>query len=190
MQPLPPSAGMPGNAQNSSGILVLGLFFDGGFFVLVFFDLVFADLLQLNRIDGNHLEVRAALRARDDRAFIDLILIDVEIRLAFRTVHHDFLHLQGTLLYLVSSRGKGQVAYQENSAVAESFSSGYPSRSLVAAGVVALALALSAPLCRAQEMALEPPRLAADRHTDPRIARAIQAVSADRIRQTIDKLVS
>jgi hypothetical protein len=61
---------------------------------------------------------------------------------------------------------------------------------LVAAAVVGLALALSAPLCLAQEMALEPPRLAADRHTDPRIARAIQEVSADRIRQSIDKLVT
>jgi hypothetical protein len=60
----------------------------------------------------------------------------------------------------------------------------------VAAAVVGLALALSAPLCLAQEMALEPPHLASDRHTDPRIARAIQEVSADRIRQTIDKLVS
>jgi len=36
----------------------------------------------------------------------------------------------------------------------------------------------------------EPPRLAADRHTDPRIAKAIEEVSADRIRQTIEKLVS
>src|ERR1700687_2892449 len=160
MQPLPPSAGMPGNAQNSSGIFVLGLFFDGVFFVLVFFDLVFADLLQLNRIDGNHLEVRAALRARDDRAFIDLILIDVEIRLAFRTVHHDFLHLQGTLLYLVSSRGKGQVAYQENSAVAESARSRCRLAGLVAAAVVGLALALSDPLCLAQEMAAGPAHLA------------------------------
>jgi len=55
--------------------------------------------------------------------------------------------------------------------------------------MVALALASCGPLCRAQEMAQEPPRLATDRHTDPRIAEAIRQVSADRIRQTIEKLV-
>lgn len=55
--------------------------------------------------------------------------------------------------------------------------------------MVALALASCGPLCRAQEMAQEPPRLAADRHTDARIAEAIRQVSADHIRQTIEKLV-
>jgi acetylornithine deacetylase/succinyl-diaminopimelate desuccinylase-like protein len=34
------------------------------------------------------------------------------------------------------------------------------------------------------------PRLASDKHADPRIAEAIQQVSAERIRQTIEKLVS
>ena len=42
----------------------------------------------------------------------------------------------------------------------------------------------------AQEVTLPPPRLASDRHSDARIAKAIEDVSADRIRQTIDKLVS
>ena len=55
--------------------------------------------------------------------------------------------------------------------------------------MVALALASCGPLCRAQEMAQEPPRLAADRHTDARIAEAIRQVSADPIRQTIEKLL-
>ena len=55
--------------------------------------------------------------------------------------------------------------------------------------MVALALASCGPLCRAQEMAQEPPRVAADRHTDARIAEAIRQVSADHIRQTIEKLV-
>jgi hypothetical protein len=83
------------------------------------------------------------------------------------------------------------VAYQENSEIAESSSSGYPSTSLVAAVLVALALAFCAPLCLAQEMAQGPaPRLAADRHIDSHIAEAIRQVSADRIRQTIEKLVS
>jgi hypothetical protein len=83
------------------------------------------------------------------------------------------------------------VAYQENSEIAESSSSGCPSTSLVAAVLVALALAFCAPRCRAQEMAQGPaPRLAADRHIDSHIAEAIRQVSADRIRQTIEKLVS
>ena len=43
---------------------------------------------------------------------------------------------------------------------------------------------------RAQDNTPEPPRLASDRHTDPHIAEAIKQVSADRIRQTIEKLVS
>jgi hypothetical protein len=43
---------------------------------------------------------------------------------------------------------------------------------------------------QAQEVTLPPPRLASDRHTDARIAKAIQEVSADHIRQTIEKLVS
>ena len=173
--------------RRSSGIIILVFVFVGGdvFFVLVFLDFVFADYLQFNRIDGVHLEVRATLRAGDDRAFIDFIFLDVEVRLAFRTVHHDFLHTQGTLLYLVSSRGKGQVGTQENSEEAMNNSFGYSCTRIVAV----VALALGASCCWAQETAQEPPRLAADRHTDPRIAEAIRQVSAEHIRANIDKLV-
>ncbi len=65
------------------------------------------------------------------------------------------------------------------------------STSLVAAAVVILLLASVGALCRGQEMAQGPaPRLASDRHTDAHIAEAIRLVSADHIRQTIDKLVS
>ena len=59
--------------------------------------------------------------------------------------------------------------------------------------MVALALALCAPLCPAQEMAQgqgPAPRLASDPHADSHIAEAIRQVSAERIRQTIEKLVS
>jgi len=57
--------------------------------------------------------------------------------------------------------------------------------------MAALALAASSTLCLAQEISQDPaPRLAADRHTDARIAEAIRQVSADHIRQTIEKLVS
>jgi hypothetical protein len=87
------------------------------------------------------------------------------------------------------------VAYQENSAIAGSSGRGYPSLTPVAVVVVALALAACGPLswvqeARAQEAAQEPPRLAADRHTDAHIAEAIQEISQDHIRQTIEKLVS
>ncbi|MFZ0686709.1 MAG: M20/M25/M40 family metallo-hydrolase [Terriglobales bacterium] len=41
-----------------------------------------------------------------------------------------------------------------------------------------------------QETLPEPPRLAADHHTDAHIAEAIRQVSADRIRQTIEKLAA
>ena len=85
------------------------------------------------------------------------------------------------------------MAYQENSEIAESSSFGYLSTSLVAAVLVALVLAFCAPLCVAQEMSQErgpAPRLASDPHTDSHIAEAIQQVSADHIRQTIEKLVS
>ena len=85
------------------------------------------------------------------------------------------------------------MAYKENSAMAKSFSSGYPSERLAASALVALALALCAPLCPAQEMAQgqgPAPRLASDPHADSHIAKAIRQVSADRIRQTIEKLVS
>jgi hypothetical protein len=73
--------------------------------------------------------------------------------------------------------------------MAESVSFRCFSANLVAGVMVALVLAFCGPLCRAQEMAQEPPRLAADRHTDARIAEAIRQVSADHIRQTIEKLV-
>ncbi len=55
---------------------------------------------------------------------------------------------------------------------------------------IAFALTVCAPLCLAQEAAQDPPRLASDHHKDSHIALAIQQVSADRIQQTIDKLVS
>ena len=75
-------------------------------------------------------------------------------------------------------------------ATAESSRFGYVSTGF-AAVVVALALAACGPLCLAQEMAQGPaPRLASDPHLDPHIAEAIRQASADRIRQTIDKLVS
>jgi acetylornithine deacetylase/succinyl-diaminopimelate desuccinylase-like protein len=57
--------------------------------------------------------------------------------------------------------------------------------------MAALMLAAWGPRCPAQEISQDPaPRLAADRHTDAHIAEMIREVSADRIRQTIEKLVS
>jgi hypothetical protein len=76
--------------------------------------------------------------------------------------------------------------------MAKAASSGYLSTSLVAVAA-ALALAFCGPLCPAQEMAQgqgPAPRLASDAHADSHIAEAIRQVSADHIRQTIEKLVS
>lgn len=57
--------------------------------------------------------------------------------------------------------------------------------------MIGLSLTFVGPRCLAQEIAPgPPPRLAADRHTDPKIAKAIEEVSSDRIRETIEKLVS
>jgi type IV pilus biogenesis protein CpaD/CtpE len=100
------------------------------------------------------------------------------------------------------------VAYQQNSAsdasvgskssdsgltLSRPTSSRYPSQTLLATVVLAL-LAACAPLLFAQDKdkdaPQDPPRLAADRHTDPHIAQAIQQVSPDHIRRTIEKLVS
>jgi Zn-dependent M28 family amino/carboxypeptidase len=81
------------------------------------------------------------------------------------------------------------VAYQKNSEMAEPGSSGHCCTTLGAAVAVVLALAFCASLCRAQEVAQDPPRLASDRHTDAHIAEAVRQVSADHIRQTIEKLV-
>jgi hypothetical protein len=75
----------------------------------------------------------------------------------------------------------------------ESAGSGYPSARFAAPALVALALALCAPRCPAQEMAQgqgPAPRLASDPHADSHLAEAIRQVSAERIRQTIEKLVS
>jgi Peptidase family M28 len=80
------------------------------------------------------------------------------------------------------------VACQENSIIAE-FAALCSSSTRVVAAVVGLTLTLCSPQCQAQETQ-DPPRLAADKHTDARIDEAIRQASADHIRQTIEKLVS
>jgi hypothetical protein len=82
------------------------------------------------------------------------------------------------------------VAYRENSSTAQSAGFGYVYTSMVAILAAALALGAGGTLGLAQEMPQEPPRLAADKHTDSHIAEAIRQVSADHIRQTIEHLVS
>jgi hypothetical protein len=82
------------------------------------------------------------------------------------------------------------VAYLQNSSMSQSAGLGFVSTSMVAVLTAALSLGAFGSLCRAQEVALEPPRLASDRHTDAHIAETIRQVSTDHIRQTIEKLVS
>jgi Peptidase family M28 len=77
------------------------------------------------------------------------------------------------------------VASQQNSKIAES--AGHLSAFAV---LIALVLTIFGTPCVSQETPLDPPRLASDHHADPRIAEAIRQVSAERIQQTIEKLVS
>jgi hypothetical protein len=81
------------------------------------------------------------------------------------------------------------VACQQNSEIVKlaDFGHSFPR---LAAGIILVAVSVCASMCPAQEAPLEPPRVASDRHTDPHIAKIIENVSADRIRQTIEKLVS
>jgi hypothetical protein len=81
------------------------------------------------------------------------------------------------------------VGSKENSAIVEFFRFRGRRASLASLVILALAECTAAP-CMAQEIAQDPPRLAADRHTDARTADAIRQVSPDHIRQTIEKLVS
>jgi hypothetical protein len=95
-----------------------------------------------------------------------------------------------SLLYLGFSRGKGQVAYWKNSKISRSPVWSGADRLVTLVQVIALisAVAMS---CLAQKVASgAPPSLASDPHSDRGVASVIQDVSADRIQQTIEKLVS
>jgi hypothetical protein len=61
---------------------------------------------------------------------------------------------------------------------------------IYATNAVMVALVLFAPASRAQEAELSPPQLASNPHADRAIAGELREVSADRIQQTIEKLVS
>jgi hypothetical protein len=87
------------------------------------------------------------------------------------------------------------VAYQKNSKISLPLHPGGSCTNFGAVASVAILISLSTtffgPRCLAQEVASgPPPRLASDRQTDSRIARAIQESSPDHVRQTIEKLVS
>ncbi len=95
------------------------------------------------------------------------------------------------------------MAYQEKSRITLFPHLGKPCTAVMAVAAIGLALSFFGPgfgpgfgtsfgtLCVAQEVAqVEPPRVAADPHVDPHIAEAIRQISADHIRQTIEKLVS
>ena len=60
----------------------------------------------------------------------------------------------------------------------------------MSAALVVFALLVCATVCDAQEAVMDPPRLASDHHTDARIAEAIRQVSAERLAQSVEKLVS
>ncbi len=81
------------------------------------------------------------------------------------------------------------MACQEISKMFHYSRSGHVSKGHAIAAAL-IVLTLFTPLSHSQQVQLDPPRLAADRHTDPHIAKAIEEASPDRIRQTIEKLVS
>jgi len=72
-----------------TGIVSVVRVFLGLHFVLVFFVFFLIHRLEFDGVGGDHLEVAAALRARNDLAFIHLVFLNVQIGLAFRTEHHD-----------------------------------------------------------------------------------------------------
>jgi len=78
------------------------------------------------------------------------------------------------------------VANREKSKIAEPAAVGGCCTNFGAAVLIALMFGVH--LGSAQEM--DPPRLASDKHVDAHIAEAIRQVSAEHIRQTIEKLVS
>jgi hypothetical protein len=83
------------------------------------------------------------------------------------------------------------VAYQKNSKISQYFGCRHFCTTSGAVAIVSLMLASFGSQSAAQELSqAPPPRLAEDRHTDAHIAKAIQEVSAGRIQQTIEKLVS
>lgn len=79
----------------------------------------------------------------------------------------------------------------QKSALDDFARSAFPNTRLSAALLVALALIIYSHLCMGQEAALDgPPHLASNPHADPQVAAMIRQVSADNIRQNIDRLVS
>ncbi len=71
------------------------------------------------------------------------------------------------------------------------FKSSHLASGLASTVVIATALFLPGAKSHAQSADIDSaPRLASDRHTDPQIGQAIREVSPDRIKQTIEKLVS
>src|SRR5258705_4700666 len=108
------TAGADGNAdrRRSSGIVSVVRVLFGLYLIVVVLVLFLIDRLEFNGIGGDYLKVAATLRAGDNLAFIDLVFLNVQVGLAFRTQHHDASTIGIPLIYLVSSRAKGQGARQ------------------------------------------------------------------------------
>jgi Zn-dependent M28 family amino/carboxypeptidase len=82
------------------------------------------------------------------------------------------------------------VAYQQNSAIVPASKLSGRRALFVATSILSLIVMGYTAQCVAQDAPLDPPRVASDRHTDARIGEEIRQVSAEHIKQTIEKLVT
>jgi len=67
-----------------------------GFLRLFLVDLFLSYWLQFDGIYRDYFEIATALRAGDDFSLIDVVLFDIEIGLAFRTINHNCLRSDRT----------------------------------------------------------------------------------------------
>jgi len=89
------------------------------FFVVVLFEIqvilvvVLIELFEFERIDAHHAHVRAALIAGDRVAFVQLVFLDVDVRLAHRARYHSSLPTTTQLpLYILSGpKERGNSGY-------------------------------------------------------------------------------
>src|ERR1700731_2943132 len=159
--------------------------------------------LELKRTGRHHFKIRAALGARDNLAFVDLFFFYIQICFAFGTKNHDSstthsMTFKDTLIifrFSLASRGGGcrseffcsafgtvDIDISSSGAYVNSLLTG---RALLTSLCAVIALGTAG---WAQESSW--PSAASAMAADARISAALQQVSAEHIRATINKLVS
>src|SRR6476646_1926171 len=151
---------------------------------------------------GHHFKIGATLGAGDDLAFINVVLLNIEIGFAFRTQHHKCLRsiqdcwTSAGLIFRVRSRpassptamAPGGACPAERGTMNRSRTRVTGMGFLMAAlvGAVALLCAAQAPRARMHHA----PSAVARTEPDPQITAALKMVSAQKVRQDVEKLVS